>query len=67
MTVEKAGTSPVTVPAISRVGAILPINNEGGSGPGGSEGSTDVEFILLENGCFLLLEDGVSKLVREDT
>jgi hypothetical protein len=67
MSAEKAGTSPVTVPAISRVGAILPINNEGGEGPGGSEGSTDIEFILLEDGSFLLLEDGVCKLVREDT
>lgn len=66
-TLEKAGTRPVTRPAISRVGAILPIDNIGGSGPGGSESTTDLEFILLENGFFVLAEDGVCKIVRENT
>jgi hypothetical protein len=66
-TLEKAGTTPPTVPAISRVGAILPINNEGGSGPGGSSSTSDLEFILLEDGFFVLAEDGVCKIVRENT
>ena len=59
--VEKKGTIPVRQPAIAKLGAILPINR------GATSSAYDVEYILLEDGCFLLQEDGVSKIAREDT